>query len=73
MDIFIKQSENVGGCATYRNMLREKEQFELLQKKWGSSIVKYDGSKMKRAKKQKMFDYKKAGRAAAPCHRRQDD
>ncbi len=52
-----KQSENAGGCATYRNMAREKEQFELLQKKWGSDIVKYDGSKMKKAKKQKMFDY----------------
>ena len=29
------QSENKGGCATIRNRDREKEQFELLRKKWG--------------------------------------
>lgn len=28
-----------GGCATYRTMKREKDQAELLQKKWGSRIV----------------------------------
>lgn len=47
----VKQSEQKGGCATYRNLEREKQQFELLQKKWGSQIIKYDkGSK-------KNFDY----------------
>lgn len=37
-----KQSEQAGGCATYRNLEREKEQLLLLQKKWGSKIVKFD-------------------------------
>jgi hypothetical protein len=46
-----KQSINAGGCATIRNYQTEKEQFELLQKKWGKSIVRKDkGSK-------KEFDY----------------
>lgn len=31
-----------GGCATYRNMDREIEQFRLLQKKWGSDVVRRD-------------------------------
>lgn len=52
-----KQSENVGGCATYRNRDREREQFELLQRKWGSKIVKEDSSNKGRTDKQKMFDY----------------
>lgn len=46
-----KQSEQAGGCATYRNYEREKQQFFALQKKWGERIVKQD----KRSKKQ--FDY----------------
>lgn len=37
-----RQSEQKGGCAMYRNMEREKEQFELLRQKWGSKIVKMD-------------------------------
>ena len=45
------QSTNKGGCANYRNMGEEKRQFELLRKKWGSDIIKYDsGAK-------KSFDY----------------
>lgn len=52
-----KQSENKGGCATYRNMEREREQFELLRKKWGSEIIKYDKGKRAGSNKQKMFDY----------------
>lgn len=52
-----KQSVQAGGCATYRSMMREKEQFELLQSKWGSEIVRYDSSKRKGATKEKMFDY----------------
>jgi len=41
-----KQHTNMGGCADYRTIQKEKEQFDLLQKKWGSKIVKRDnGSK----------------------------
>jgi hypothetical protein len=36
------QHTNVGGCATYRTMDRERKQFLLLQKKWGSDIVRID-------------------------------
>lgn len=46
-----KQSKQAGGCATYRNYEREKEQFDSLQKKWGTNIVKRD----KASKKE--FDY----------------
>lgn len=53
----VKQSEQAGGCATYRNYLKEKEQFELLQAKWGSEIVKEDKSNKGKTKKKKMFDY----------------
>ena len=53
----VKQSEQKGGCASYRTMIREKEQFELLQKKWGSKIVREDKSNKGRSKKQKRFDY----------------
>lgn len=52
-----KQSENVGGCATYRNRERERAQLMALQKKWGSGIVKIDESNKGRTKKKKMFDY----------------
>jgi len=47
----VKQSEQEGGCATYRNLDREKEQFFRLQKKWGGKIVTYD--KLSKA----VFDY----------------
>jgi hypothetical protein len=36
------QHSSVGGCATYRTMERERKQFYLLQKKWGSDIVQID-------------------------------
>ncbi len=36
------QHSNVGGCATYRTMDRERKQFYELQKKWGSDIVRID-------------------------------
>ena len=39
------------------NRDREREQFELLQRKWGSKIVKEDSSNKGRTDKQKMFDY----------------
>ena len=37
-----EQSTNSGGCATYRNIVKEKQQLEALQKKWGNKIVKAD-------------------------------
>tara|TARA_R110000824_G_scaffold359339_1_gene546874 strand:- start:922 stop:1665 length:744 start_codon:yes stop_codon:yes gene_type:complete len=47
----VKQSEQVGGCADYRNLEYEKEQFFALQKKWGKDVIKKDnGSK-------RSFDY----------------
>lgn len=53
-----RQSEQKGGCAIYRNMEKEKEQFKLLQKKWGSSIVRLDTSNKGRSKKnRKYIDY----------------
>ena len=39
---YAKQSIQAGGCASYRNEDRERQQFEALQKKWGSAIVKRD-------------------------------
>ena len=53
----VKQSEQAGGCATYRTMIREKQQFEALQKKWGTDIVREDTSNKGRTAKQKRFDY----------------
>lgn len=38
----VRQAEQAGGCATYRNYEREKSQLELLQRKWGKQIVKID-------------------------------
>lgn len=52
-----KQSKQVGGCATYRNYEKEKEQLELLQKKWGNKIVKIDNIYHKRKKDRVEFDY----------------
>ena len=51
------QSEIVGGCSAVRNVKREKEQFELLEHKWGSNIVRRDVTNKGRTKKQKPFDY----------------
>lgn len=51
-----KQSEQAGGCATYRNRLKELEQLNLLRKKWGDDIVRVD--KTNWGKKTKVFmDY----------------
>ena len=52
-----KQSENVGGCATYRNRDREKAQLEALKAKWGGQIVKVDTSNKGRSEKVKRLDY----------------
>ena len=38
----VKQAEQEGGCATYRNLEKEREQFFLLQKKWGKDIIRRD-------------------------------
>ena len=38
----VKESEQKGGCATYRNFKKEEQQLKLLQKKWGSDIVRQD-------------------------------
>lgn len=40
----VKQAEQIGGCAQYRNAKKETEQFMLLQKKWGSTIIREDKS-----------------------------
>lgn len=52
-----KQSEQVGGCASYRTIMAEKEQFERFQKKWGTAIVKKDSSNKGRSNKMKVIDY----------------
>lgn len=54
-----KQAEQVGGCAMYRNLDKEKEQIDLLIKKWGRNIVRIDNSPAGRnglSRKIKMFD-----------------
>lgn len=38
----VKQAEQEGGCATYRNLDREKQQFFALQNKWGKDVIKRD-------------------------------
>lgn len=43
----VKQAEQTGGCATYRNLAKEKEQFFALQRKWGKDIIKRDNSSKK--------------------------
>lgn len=53
-----KQSKQKGGCATYRNYSREKDQLELLQKKWGKKIVKIDNvANQNQKRKGKQLDY----------------
>lgn len=55
----VKQSEQAGGCAAYRNIEKEKEQLNLLQKKWGREIVKTDSltnSRSHKSEKLRRFD-----------------
>lgn len=40
----VKQHTNTGGCADYRTLAREKEQMQMLIRKWGSKIVQEDKS-----------------------------
>lgn len=47
----VKQSEQPGGCATYRNLDYEKRQFFDLQRKWGKDIICRDKTS------KKSFDY----------------
>lgn len=53
-----EQSTIPGGCAAIRNREREAQQFDALQRKWGSKIVKRDQSnKGKSEKERKWEDY----------------
>ena len=49
-----KDHKNLGGCADYRTIEREKEQFAIFEKKWGSKIGKQD--KTKKGKKNIVYD-----------------
>jgi len=49
-----KDHGNVGGCADYRSVEVEMEQLKLMQKKWGSKIVRNDLTQ--KGKKTKIFD-----------------
>lgn len=56
----VKQSKQSGGCAAIRNLATEKEQLLLLQKKWGSKIVRFDTmDRNHKSKKERSlsFDY----------------
>ncbi len=55
----VRQSEQPGGCATYRTMERERAQLFALQAKWGESIVQIDNGRKAhmRENKTKGFDY----------------
>lgn len=46
-----KQSAQAGGCAVIRNYQAERQQFDLLRKKWGDKIVREDKNS------KKAFDY----------------
>ena len=54
----VKQAEQPGGCAAYRNYAREQQQFDALRQKWGSRIVKTDRSNKGKSKKDRVnFDF----------------
>lgn len=50
--VWVLQHENKGGCALYRNFQKEREQLEMLIRKWGSDIVRVD--KQRRGKKSRV-------------------
>ena len=52
-----KQSEQKGGCASYRNRQREEEQLEALRRKWGGVIIKVDTTNKGKTTKEKRLDY----------------
>tara|TARA_R100001463_G_C3475493_1_gene216364 strand:+ start:27 stop:227 length:201 start_codon:yes stop_codon:yes gene_type:complete len=47
---------NKGGCANYRTLEREKEQYELLLAKWGSKIVRRDNGSKSNGNKKASYD-----------------
>lgn len=49
------QATIAGGCAAYRNREREEQQFLALQRKWGSKIVRRDGSNKGMTEKTKKY------------------
>jgi len=49
------QADLEGGCATYRNLDRERLHNEMLREKWGGKIVKFDTSN-KSKEKEKIYD-----------------
>ena len=53
----VKQGEQSGGCATYRNYIEERRQFDILKKKWGTDIVREDKTNKGGSSKVKSFDY----------------
>lgn len=54
----VKQAEQAGGCATMRNYDEEMRQLLLLQKKWGSKIVRFDKkTRSNKGNVQKKFDF----------------
>jgi len=55
----VRQSEQPGGCAVYRNYEEEERQLNLLVKKWGPDIVKKDKADRshKSKKRRKRLDY----------------
>lgn len=59
MHYFKKTATNKGGCASYRNIDIETAQLRLLQKKWGTDIVKQDRSDRSHGSKKvkKVVDY----------------
>jgi len=42
---YAKHMDLAGGCAAYRNLTEEKIQADLMQKKWGKEIVRYNFKK----------------------------
>ena len=52
-----EQHTNLGGCAEYRTINAEKDQFRDLEKKWGTSIVRRDnGEANTQRKRQVAYD-----------------
>ena len=51
-----EQSTNTGGCAAMRNRERERQQFEALQAKWGSAIVRRDKTNRSKVGKEKIYE-----------------
>lgn len=56
----VRQAEQAGGVADYRSLDEEKRQLALLQKKWGSKIVREDklgSGKGRKSNKNRAFDF----------------